>query len=235
MAVERSIKVRLTQDLTRYHPGLVPGVEGITVGRYGIWSRGSDWFIGVSFPEIGTFDILWEGLEIIDKDYLAEAEERETKKWELLKKARNVVRVVGSRGGFKYLSYEYTDENKITSHVSNTDRRAADKLIEFFRKHGIEIREERLKQWGPNIRFSNDLCYTDAPLIPLRQPPPKRLPPLKAVFVEKGTCEGEGQLPQPADTHAAHRVGLEDVQAAAPQQLAEFVGFAGHLTARNTN
>ncbi len=43
------------------------------------------------------------------------------------------------------------------------------------------------------IRFSNDLCYTDAPLIPLRQPPPRRLPPLKAEFVEQGVCEGEGQ------------------------------------------
>lgn len=43
------------------------------------------------------------------------------------------------------------------------------------------------------IRFSNDLCYTDAPLIPLRQPPPRRLPPLKAEFVKEGACEGEGQ------------------------------------------
>ncbi len=43
------------------------------------------------------------------------------------------------------------------------------------------------------IRFSNDLCYTDAPLIPFRQPPPKRLPPLKAMFVKKGACQGEGQ------------------------------------------
>jgi very-short-patch-repair endonuclease len=43
------------------------------------------------------------------------------------------------------------------------------------------------------IRFSNDLCYTDAPLIPLRQPPPNRLPPLRPVFVNKGACEGEGQ------------------------------------------
>lgn len=41
------------------------------------------------------------------------------------------------------------------------------------------------------IRFSNDLCYTDTPLIPLRQPPPERLPPLQTVYVE-GYCEGEG-------------------------------------------
>ncbi len=42
------------------------------------------------------------------------------------------------------------------------------------------------------IRFSNDLCYRDAPLIPLRQPPPKRLMPLQAEFVEEGFCEGSG-------------------------------------------
>lgn len=42
------------------------------------------------------------------------------------------------------------------------------------------------------IRFSNDLCYTDAPLIPLRQPPPGRLPPLQVTFVSGGFCEGEG-------------------------------------------
>jgi DNA-binding winged helix-turn-helix (wHTH) protein/very-short-patch-repair endonuclease len=43
------------------------------------------------------------------------------------------------------------------------------------------------------IRFSNDLCYSDAPLIPLRQAPPNRLPPLKSKFVPEGACEGEGQ------------------------------------------
>ncbi|MFQ5792247.1 MAG: AAA domain-containing protein, partial [Acidobacteriota bacterium] len=43
------------------------------------------------------------------------------------------------------------------------------------------------------IRFSNELCYTDAPLIPLRQAPPNRLQPLLATFVDKGFCEGEGQ------------------------------------------
>ncbi|MCJ7587786.1 MAG: AAA domain-containing protein [Candidatus Aminicenantes bacterium] len=43
------------------------------------------------------------------------------------------------------------------------------------------------------IRFSNELCYTDAPLIPLRQPPPNRLQPLRATFVDSGSCEGDGQ------------------------------------------
>lgn len=43
------------------------------------------------------------------------------------------------------------------------------------------------------IRFSNELCYRDAPLIPLRQAPPERLPPLCSRFVAEGACEGKGQ------------------------------------------
>jgi very-short-patch-repair endonuclease len=40
------------------------------------------------------------------------------------------------------------------------------------------------------IRFSNDLCYSDTPLIPLRQYGPNRLPPLDHVFVRTGYREG---------------------------------------------
>lgn len=42
------------------------------------------------------------------------------------------------------------------------------------------------------IRFSNDLCYSDTPLIPLRQYGPNRLPPLERVFVDGGYREGSG-------------------------------------------
>jgi len=40
------------------------------------------------------------------------------------------------------------------------------------------------------IRFSNDLCYTAAPLIPLRQYPPLRLRPVVTYYVQKGYREG---------------------------------------------
>jgi len=40
------------------------------------------------------------------------------------------------------------------------------------------------------IRFSNHLCYSDTPLIPLRQYGPNRLPPLEHVFVSGGYREG---------------------------------------------
>ena len=40
------------------------------------------------------------------------------------------------------------------------------------------------------IRFSNDLCYSDTPLISLRQYGPNRLPPLEHVFLSGGYREG---------------------------------------------
>jgi very-short-patch-repair endonuclease len=40
------------------------------------------------------------------------------------------------------------------------------------------------------IRFSNDLCYSDTPLIPLRQYGPNRLIPLEHIFVGQGYREG---------------------------------------------
>ena len=42
------------------------------------------------------------------------------------------------------------------------------------------------------IRFSNNLCYSDTPLIPLRQYGPNRLTPLQRVFVSGGYREGRG-------------------------------------------
>ena len=40
------------------------------------------------------------------------------------------------------------------------------------------------------IQFSNDLCYADTPLVPLRQYGPNRLPPLEHVFVPEGYRKG---------------------------------------------
>lgn len=40
------------------------------------------------------------------------------------------------------------------------------------------------------VQFSNELCYTDTPLIPLRQYGPDRLPPLQHIFVSNGYRDG---------------------------------------------
>jgi very-short-patch-repair endonuclease len=56
------------------------------------------------------------------------------------------------------------------------------------------------------IRFSNDLCYAGASLIPLRQPPPRRLVPLVDVYVRGGRCRGEGShVVNDAEAHAVVR------------------------------
>ncbi len=43
------------------------------------------------------------------------------------------------------------------------------------------------------IWFSNDLCYSGSPLIPLREYPPNRLEPLVTKYVPNGLREGAGQ------------------------------------------
>ena len=58
-------------------------------------------------------------------------------------------------------------------------------------EHPITLREH-FRCVPEIIRFSNDLCYRDAPLIPLRQAPPNRLPAMESRFVAEGACEGKG-------------------------------------------
>ncbi len=133
------MKVRLTTDLTRYAEGLVVGSEGYTIGKYDIWSRGSDRFVGVKFSGIGTFDVLWEGLEIIDEDYLKQMEIGKTEEREALKTATDVEIVVGPRGGFRHISYSYIDKSGITCHCSQGSKEAAMELIKIFSEYGIHI------------------------------------------------------------------------------------------------
>lgn len=91
------------------------------------------------FPEKGTLDVLWESLEIIDEEYLKRVKEQENTHFEELKSATEVVKFIGPRGGFRYLSYTYTDSNGIQIQTSNGFRKDADKLIDFFERNGIEI------------------------------------------------------------------------------------------------
>ena len=53
-------------------------------------------------------------------------------------------------------------------------------------EHPITLREH-FRCVPEIIRFSNDLCYRDAPLIPLRQAPPNRLP-RDGIQIRRGRC-----------------------------------------------
>jgi very-short-patch-repair endonuclease len=55
---------------------------------------------------------------------------------------------------------------------------------------GLIVLREHFRCMPEIIRFSNDLCYSDTPLIPLRQPQPGRLDPLVHTYVPTGYREG---------------------------------------------
>ncbi len=137
--MDRRIKVKLNTNLSRYGEGLLPGIEGHTIGQYGTWSRNSDRFIGVCFPGIATLDVLWESLKIIDDEYLNEIALLHKKEAAELKSAKNVIKYVGPKGGFRYISYEYISNDGIINHVSNGFKNDADKLIEIFNQYGINV------------------------------------------------------------------------------------------------
>jgi hypothetical protein len=140
------IKVRLTTGLTSFHQGLIPGIEGHTVGQTGTCSSASDQFIGVQFQNIGTFEIRWESLEITDADYLAQESKRKERELEALKFAKNVKRIFGPNGGFKQLYYEYVNANGQRSVIATSDRAEVERLVKFFEEHGIKVSETHQKR-----------------------------------------------------------------------------------------
>ncbi len=65
--LEPRLKVRLKTDLTRYHPALIPGSEGYTIGVYGQCSKLSARYTGVWFPGIRILDVDCAALEISEE------------------------------------------------------------------------------------------------------------------------------------------------------------------------
>lgn len=146
MYLEKGMKVKLTVDLTKYASGLVAGTEGVTVGRRGMWSRGNDRFITVCFPGITTLDVLWDSLEVIDQEAL-EAIAREKELFlKHLKGAEDVTLYVGPKGGFRALSYCYTDpESGVSVHTSEGFRDEAYRIMDLLKEYGIPITTKTIK------------------------------------------------------------------------------------------
>ena len=53
-------KVKLNEDLTKYHPSLIKGIEGETCGK-GLWG------VNVKFSNGHVQDVLFNSLEDLDK------------------------------------------------------------------------------------------------------------------------------------------------------------------------
>ena len=142
--MEEKIKVKLLVDLTKYGEGLVPGTEGYTVGRKGVWSKASDNFITVCFPGVATLDVLWKSLEIIDEEYLKKVEEKNKTFEEKLKTAKDITLNLGPYGGFKYLHFTYKDGD-INNSYSVGSKKKAEWFLELFNKYGLEVKEVKEK------------------------------------------------------------------------------------------
>ncbi|WP_298277277.1 hypothetical protein [Ferroplasma sp.] len=142
---EIGLRVRLKVDLTRYNEKLVPGIEGITIGRNGIWSRSQDRFITVKFQGDIVKDVLWSSLEIIDEDYIKQTELQERKFQEELKTTKEAVLKLGPKGGFKDLMIDY-ESNGAEIHSAIGFKEEADKIMEILKKYGIEIKIEKDKK-----------------------------------------------------------------------------------------
>ena len=134
----RPIVIRLTKDLTRYHPDLQPGVEGTTCfdpATWGCWCY---------FPGAGKWDIIMTSTEIIDEEYLRLKAEDEAARMDELKRAQDVTLHLGPRGGFRHVSYRIpAREGEPGRFVSQGFRDNGMKLVEFFRTQGIPVTEIR--------------------------------------------------------------------------------------------
>ncbi len=90
-----SVKVRLKSDLTHYHPDLIAGCEGYTIGPFGRSSRLSKHYVGVWFPGIRIVDVNWAMLEIVSEQPPIHSVVENRPKPESFKMARQVLKRLG--------------------------------------------------------------------------------------------------------------------------------------------
>lgn len=130
-------KIRLTRDLTRYHPLFIIGKEGTMLGGE---SRLGDRFCLVDFPGVGVKDMLYEGLAHVENDEYRRRKvifiEQYTKE---IDTAYEIKQFVGPRGGFRSLEYMYL---KLDGSIGK---------MHFFDKSDAEIRLRDLSTKGKTI------------------------------------------------------------------------------------
>lgn len=144
---EGKLHVRLLVDLSSYHRALTINTTGIVVEFEGknLWTLDSERYWQVRFPQAGIWDILPNGLEILDADFLAllEAKKREREEAFLRLvqegKISEVEHCVGPRGGFKYLSWSHPGGG-----TSTGDKKEAERLLALFAKYKIPVTKRTL-------------------------------------------------------------------------------------------
>ena len=91
----------------------------------------------------GAWDILPDGLEILDEEFLEWREEENRKRYErIVREAKEGVWYLGPRGGYRGFSiwYEHSSEGKANDVAHG--REEAEKIAKMLEDYGIPVRKE---------------------------------------------------------------------------------------------
>lgn len=137
-ATEPGFTVKLRVDLSRYHPQLRVGAEGVVAMPAGRSALFRNDFIRCSF-RLGdgdkTIDVRLADLEITDERYTRMIEEERRSREDALKNhVRKATMYSGPRGGFRELVIEFSNE-RVNEIVKR--HKEARPMIEDFRARGL--------------------------------------------------------------------------------------------------
>jgi len=134
-------RVRLTEDLTRYHEHLVVGTEGVLVPQRAFSKAGvSNLFAGVKFDCCGVeIDVMHKGLDIIDERYQERVKKAIESRIAEIKRATSARLITGPRGGVRKLEYSSTDAQggRITKTV--TYKQDIETTTRLLREAGVAV------------------------------------------------------------------------------------------------
>lgn len=132
------MKVKLVHDYTKYNEKLDKGIIGVALETPEEQQerKPEDNFVRVEFEGITTLDVLWRGLEIVDKGYLTEKERLKEEHLAKMQTAKNVVLTLGPKEGFKQLELFYVDNGKEVKLIIEDKKESEDYFIAF-EKYGI--------------------------------------------------------------------------------------------------
>lgn len=144
------LKVKLVHIYTKYNEKLEKGVEGYAyeTPEEQKARKVDDDFVRVKFEGITDVDVLWNGLEIIDEDYLNEKEARRIAYFAQVSTAKNVVYTLGPKGGFRSLELDFV-ENGVEVHKFIEDKVEGEEFLKALEKYSIPTKLEQLEKKVP--------------------------------------------------------------------------------------
>lgn len=144
------LKVKLVHIYTKYNERLEKGVEGYAyeTPEEQKMRKADDAFVRVKFEGITEVDVLWNGLEIIDEDYLNEKEACRIAYFAQVATAKNVIYTLGPKGGFRSLELDFV-ENGVEVHKFIEDKEEGEAFLNALEKYSVPTKIEQLEKKTP--------------------------------------------------------------------------------------